>query len=123
MLEQAVFHAIGLVHMFLRENGRACGNASDQGQKQLGCLLQGLAKCCPRAALMALTVSLRRRIPREVPLSSSMTPFRANACKCSSAAFADLKSQALSQFLPVWVGHRFALLRAGSSPESAAAGP
>ena len=33
--------------MFLRENGRACGNASDQGQKQLGCLLQGVGKVLP----------------------------------------------------------------------------
>ena len=31
------------------------------------------------------------RMPRDVPLTKSMAPFRAKACKCSSAALADLK--------------------------------
>ena len=35
MLEQAVFHAVGLIHMFLRENGRASGYTTNQGQDQL----------------------------------------------------------------------------------------
>ena len=35
-LEQAVFHRIGFVDMFLRENGGACGDPADQGQGQLG---------------------------------------------------------------------------------------
>jgi hypothetical protein len=36
-----------------------------------------------------------RRIPREVPLTSSMAPFLANALRCSSAALADLKPRML----------------------------
>ena len=32
-----------------------------------------------------------KRMPREVPLTNSITPFRASACRCSSAALADLK--------------------------------
>ncbi|MNT64007.1 hypothetical protein D3C72_2018700 [compost metagenome] len=37
-----------------------------------------------------------RRMPREVPLTSSMTPLRARACRCSSAALADLKPSSLA---------------------------
>ena len=33
----------------------------------------------------------RRRMPREVPCTKSITPFCASACKCSCAALADLK--------------------------------
>ena len=42
----------------------------------------------PRSALRAAPF---RRMPREVPLTSSITPLRARACRCSSAALADLK--------------------------------
>src|SRR3989475_595278 len=56
----------------------------------------GSPKLVPRAALMLRTVSVRRRMPREVPLTSSITPLRARACRCSSAALADLKPSVLA---------------------------
>ncbi|MNT18419.1 hypothetical protein D3C72_1536220 [compost metagenome] len=78
----------------------------------------------PRAALMERTVSLRRRIPREVPLTSSITPLRARACKCSSAALADLNpsSAAISarvggapvRAMAVWMRSRICCWRAVS---------
>ncbi len=37
-------------------------------------------------------------MPREVPLTSSMTPLRASACRCSSAALADLKPSSFGDF-------------------------
>ncbi|MNW13916.1 hypothetical protein D3C71_2119960 [compost metagenome] len=40
---------------------------------------------------MLRTVSWHRRMPREVPLTSSITPLRARAFKCSSAALAERK--------------------------------
>lgn len=40
VLKKARLHAIGLVYVFLRENGRACGNPTDQWQKKLRQLTQ-----------------------------------------------------------------------------------
>jgi hypothetical protein len=45
---------------------------------------------------MLRTVSTHRRMPREVPLTSSITPLRARALRCSSEALADLKPSVLA---------------------------
>ena len=45
---------------------------------------------------MDCNASLLRRMPRDVPLTSSITPLRASACKCSSAALADLNPSSVA---------------------------
>ena len=44
MLEQVTFDMVGLVDMFLRQDGRACRHAANQGQCQLGQAGQGQRK-------------------------------------------------------------------------------
>ena len=56
----------------------------------------GSEYCLPRASLSARNVSDFSRMPREVPPTSSMTPLRASAWRCSSAALADLKPSSLA---------------------------
>ncbi len=84
----------------------------------------GDEKRVPRAALMERTVSLCRRIPREVPLTSSITPLRASALRWSSAELADLKPSLLAisarvggapvREMAVWIRSRISCWRAVS---------
>ena len=57
---------------------------------------RGRANCFMRDSCMERSTSPLRRMPREVPLTSSITPLRAKACKCSSAALADLKPSSVA---------------------------
>src|SRR5674476_389011 len=80
--------------------------------------------CLLRDSLMERSVSLLRRMPREVPLISSMAPLRASACKCSSAALADLKPSSVAisarvggapvRAMALWVRSRICCCRAVS---------
>src|SRR5471032_291753 len=60
------------------------------GSESCDRLGSGSEYCLPRASLSARNVSDFSRMPREVPPTSSMTPLRASAWRCSSAALADL---------------------------------
>src|SRR3989344_780795 len=73
---------------------------------------------------MERTASPRNRMPRDVPLTSSITPLRASAWRCSSAALADLNpsSAAISarvggapvRAMAVWMRSRICCWRAVS---------
>ena len=52
--------------------------------------------CLERVLWMSRSVWPRKRMPREVPLTSSIMPLRASACRCSSAALADLKPNSVA---------------------------
>ena len=77
-----------------------------------------------RDSLSERSASPLSRMPREVPLTSSMTPLRASACRCSSAALADLKpsSAAISarvggapvRAMALWIKSRICCWRAVS---------
>ena len=56
----------------------------------------GRLNCLPRAWLSARNVSDCRRMPRDVPPTSSITPLRASACRCSSAALAERKPSSVA---------------------------
>src|SRR6195952_2065214 len=66
------------------------------GSESCARLGKGRLNCLPRAWLSARNVSDCRRMPRDVPPTSSITPLRASACRCSSAAFADWKPSSVA---------------------------
>src|SRR4051812_25021700 len=82
---------------------------------------------------MERSASLFNRIPREVPLTSSITPLRARAWRCSSAALAERKpsSSAISarvggapvRAMALWIRSRICCWRAVSLGLSILAAP
>ena len=66
------------------------------GSESCARLGSGRLNCLPRASLSARNVSDCRRMPRDVPPTSSITPLRASACRCSSAALAERKPSSLA---------------------------
>jgi hypothetical protein len=79
--------------VLLRQDGRAGRHAADERQRQLRHAGQRQRELLARVSLSERRASPFRRMPRDVPLTSSMTPLRASACRCSSAALADLKPE------------------------------
>ena len=78
--------------MLLREDRAAGGHPADQRQARAAPGSAAAAStACRAASLSALNVSDFKRMPREVPPTSSITPLRARACRCSSAALAERK--------------------------------
>ena len=66
------------------------------GSESCARLGSGRLNCLPRAWFSARSVSDCSRMPRDVPPTSSITPLRASACRCSSAALAELKPSSLA---------------------------
>ena len=89
--EHAGFDQVGLVDVLLREDGAAGRDAAHQRQRQLRQAGQRQRELlAARLVERAQGVGLRR-MPRDVPPTSSITPLRASACRCSSAALGERK--------------------------------
>ena len=63
------------------------------GSESCARLGSGSENCLPRDWCSARSVSDCSRMPREVPPTSSITPLRASAWRCSSAALAELEAE------------------------------